>query len=198
MPWMIAMKLFGFGKTLLSWGRSALRWIVSDWRHILIALVSLFAAYQWLEAGKYQRAHERAVTSLERANKTIADMKAASEAAKQSAIANAARVKAEYERIADNAKITYGRALADNRASVERWKLQNRRSATGKVDSATATEISTGTVGAETLPIIPIGFALLPESDLDKIADIQATLYALQQAAREVERVQTVPQDVFE
>lgn len=189
-----ALRLLGFGKTLLSWGRSALRWIVSDWRHILIALVSLFAAYQWLEAGKYQRAHERAVTSLERANKTIADMKAASEAAKQAAIANAKRVEAEYERIATDAKNSYDRALADNRASVGRWKLQNRRSATGKGDSTTTATGTEGIAGTEALPNIPSGFALVPESDLDKTADIQATLYALQEWARGIGKVETAPQ----
>ena len=117
----------------------------------------------------------------------------ASEAAKQAAIANAARVKAEYERIKANAKITYNRALADNRATIDRW-MQNNRGATGQSNSAAATEIPTGIARAETLPELPSGFVLLPATDLPIMADIQATLYALQQAAREVERVQTVPE----
>lgn len=189
MPWIIA-KLFGLGNLL----KSIASTILSDWRYIVMAILSLFAAYQYLSASKWQGRAEKALVRLERANKTISDMKAASEAAKQAALANAARVEAEYKEIADNAKQDYDRALADNRASVERWKLQNRRSATGKGDSTAAATGTEGIAGTETLPNIPSGFALVPESDLDKTADIQATLVALQDWARGIGKVETVPQ----
>jgi hypothetical protein len=187
----LGFKLLGIGRWIWSAIRSAIRWAMSDWRHLVIVAVSLFAAYNYIGASKWQGRAEKALATIEARDKTIADMTAASEAAKQAALANAARVKAEYERIEANAKITYDRALADNRATVDRW-LQNRRGATGQADSAPATEISTGIAGTETMPQLSSGFVILPESDLGKIADIQATLYALQQAAREVERVQTV------
>jgi hypothetical protein len=132
---------------------------------------------------------------LANANATIAQMEQASEDAKAAALANAQRVKDEYERISDNAKKDYADRLADNRASIERWKLQNRRGSTSQIDSAAAAEVSSGIVGAETMPFIPTGFVLLPESDLDKTADIQATLAALQEAARKVIAVETVPVD---
>ncbi len=186
MPWIIAMKLFGFGKTLLSWGRSALRWIVSDWRHILIALVSLFAAYQWLEAGKYQRAHERAVTSLERANKTIADMKAASEAAKQAAIANAKRVEADYERIADNAEIAYKNSLTGNRAALDRWLRKDGNRATSQANCPAVSEMPGE-------PVQDAGKALVPIRDLEIAADNYSQLTALIEWARGVQDVRTVP-----
>jgi hypothetical protein len=189
----LGLKALGIGKTLLAWGRSALGWIFKDWRHVLIAVLSLFAAYNYIGASKWQSRAERALATVEVRDKTIADMTATSEVAKQAALANAKRVELEYKEIADNAKITYDRTLADNRATVDRWLRQNNRGATGQTDSTAATKIPTGIAGAETLPIVPRGFVLLPATDLPLMADIQATLYALQQAAREVERVHTLP-----
>jgi hypothetical protein len=72
---------------LLAWGRSALGWIFKDWRHILIAVLSMLAAYWHLDAAKANKHADKAVAALERANKTIADMTAASEAAKAAQIA---------------------------------------------------------------------------------------------------------------
>jgi hypothetical protein len=141
----------------------------------------------WLYMGKAD-----ALATIANRDATIAQMEQASKKAEKLALDNANRVKDEYERISDNAKKDYALNLADNRAAIERWKLQNRRGATGKTDSATATEVPTGITGAETVPVIPRGFVLLPESDLDKTADIQATLAALQEAARKVMAVETV------
>jgi hypothetical protein len=120
-------------------------------------------------------------------------MEQASEDAKAAALANAQRVKDEYKRISDNAKKDYAVRLADNRAAIERWKLQNRRGAASQIDSAPAPEVSSGIAGAEALPVVPRGFVILPESDLDKTADIQATFAALQEAARKAMSVETTP-----
>jgi hypothetical protein len=124
---------------------------------------------------------------------TIAQMEQASKDAKAAALANAQRVKDEYERISDNAKKDYAVRLADNRAAIERWKLQNRRGAASQIDSTAAPKVPGGITGAETLPVVPRGFVLLPESDLDKTADIQATFAALQEAARKAMAVETAP-----
>ena len=83
----LGFKLLGIGRWIWSAIRAGIKWALSDWRHLVIVAVSLFAAYQWLEAGKYERSHGKAVASLERANKTIADMTAASEAARAAQIA---------------------------------------------------------------------------------------------------------------
>ena len=174
--------------------RAGIKWALSDWRNAVIVALAVAGAYFVLSADKWQGRAERALATVEARDKTIADMTSASEAAKQAALANAKRVELEYKEISDNAKITYDRALADNRATVDRWLRKNNRGATGQNNSAAAAEVSTGIAGAEALPQLPAGSVILPESDLDKIADIQATLYALQQAAREVERVQTVPE----
>jgi hypothetical protein len=152
------------------------------------AIVALLCLSAWLYWSK-QNVRE----TVAKREATIAQMQQASKDAKAAALANAQRVKDEYERISDNAKKDYAVRLADNRAAIERWKLQNRRGASSQIDSAPAPEVSSGIAGAETMPVIPRGFVLLPESDLDKTADIQATLAALQEAARKAMAVETAP-----
>jgi hypothetical protein len=152
------------------------------------AIVALLCLSAWLYWGK-----QSALDTVAEREATIAQMEQASEDAKAAALANAQRVKDEYERISENAKKDYAVRLADNRAAIERWKLQNRRGAASQIDSTAAPKVPGGITGAETLPVVPRGFVLLPESDLDKTADIQATLAALQEAARKAMAVETTP-----
>ena len=152
------------------------------------ALIALLCLSAWLYWGK-----QSALDTVAEREATIAQMEQASEDAKAAALANAQRVKDEYERISDNAKKDYAVRLADNRAAIERWKLQNRRGAASQIDSTAAPKVPGGITGAETLPVVPRGFVLLPESDLDKTADIQATFAALQEAARKAMAVETAP-----
>ena len=154
------------------------------------AIIALLCLSAWLYWSK-----QDALDTVADRNATIAQMEQASRDAKAAALANAQRVKDEYERISDNAKKDYAVRLADNRAAIERWMRQNRRGSTSQIDSTTASEVPGGITGAETLTVIPRGFVLLPESDLDKTADIQATLAALQEAARKVMSVETTPVD---
>jgi hypothetical protein len=152
------------------------------------ALIALLCLSAWLYWGK-----QSALDTVAEREATIAQMEQASEDAKAAALANAQRVKDEYERISENAKKDYAVRLADNRAAIERWKLQNRRGAASQIDSTAAPKVPGGIAGAEALPVVPRGFVLLPESDLDKTADIQATLAALQEAARKAMSVETTP-----
>jgi hypothetical protein len=152
------------------------------------AIVALLCLSAWLYWSK-QNVRE----TVAKREATIAQMEQASKDAKAAALANAQRVKDEYERISENAKKDYAVRLADNRAAIERWKLQNRRGAASQIDSTAAPKVPGGITGAEALPVVPRGFVLLPESDLDKTADIQATLAALQEAARKAMAVETVP-----
>jgi hypothetical protein len=85
MIWLL--KLLGFGKTLLSWARKALGWIGRDWRHVLIAVLSLIGAYFYFSASKWQGRAEKALAAVEARDKTIADMVAASETARLAQIA---------------------------------------------------------------------------------------------------------------
>jgi hypothetical protein len=85
MIWLL--KLLGIGKTLLLWGRNALFWVGRDWRHVLIAVLSLIGAYFYFSASKWQGRAEKALAAVEARDKTIADMVAASEAARIAQIA---------------------------------------------------------------------------------------------------------------
>jgi len=123
-----ALKLLGIGKTLLAWGRSALGWIFSDWRHILIVVLSLFAAYWYLDAAKANKHADKAVAALERANKTIADMTAASEAAKAAQIAMNEAIKAEYETKARQSNEKHKANLVAIRSAANDYAASNRLS----------------------------------------------------------------------
>lgn len=124
----LGFKLLGIGRWIWSAILAGIKWALSDWRHILIAIVSLFAAYQWVEAGKYQRAHGKAVASLERANKTIADMTAASEAAKAAQIAMNETVKVEYETKARQSNEKHKANLVAIRSAANDYATGNRLS----------------------------------------------------------------------
>lgn len=182
----IGLKLLGIGRTIIGWLRAGIKWCLSDWRHIVIALVSLFAAYQYLSASKWQGRAEKALVRLERANKTIADMTAASEAAKQAAIANAKRVEADYERIADNAEIAYKNSLTGNRAALDRWLRKDGNRATSQANCPAVSEMPGE-------PVQDAGKALVPIRDLEIAADNYSQLTALIEWARGVQDVRTVP-----
>jgi hypothetical protein len=84
----IAAKMWG--RWLIKIGNgvaAAFKWALSDWRHLVIAAASLFAAYNYVSANKWQARHEKAQATLTRRDKTIADMVAASEAAQIAQIA---------------------------------------------------------------------------------------------------------------
>ena len=175
-------------------------WLLTLWGGVK-RLLGLAVAYPWQAAliialaacGYFYMGKQSALATVAKRDATIAAMIKASKEATAAALANAERVKREYKEISDEAKQDYAGKLADNRAAIERWKLQNGRSATGQSNSTPATDIPTGVTGTEALPLVPRGFVILPESDLDKTADIQATLAALQEAARKVQAVLTVP-----
>jgi len=83
----LGLKALGIGKTLLSWVRDCIEWIFKDWRYVLIAVLSLIAAYWYIDSGKARKQADKATAALVVANKTIADMKDASEAARLAQIA---------------------------------------------------------------------------------------------------------------
>ena len=176
----LGLKALGIGKTLLSWVRSAVGWIFSDWRHILIAVVSLIAAYWYIDAGKAHKQADKATAALVVANKTIADMKDASEAAKRFALAEKARIEADNERKANEARETQKRLTADYDARLTSWLRKNNRGATGIANLPKASEATSGIVGASAEAYIPDGYALVEIAELQKVPRCYSTLEALQ------------------
>jgi hypothetical protein len=183
----LGLKALGIGKTLLAWGRSALGWIFKDWRHLLIAVLGLFAAYWYLDAAKANKHADKAVAALERANKTIADMTAASEAAKRFALAEKVRIEADNERKANEARETQKRLAADYDARLASWLRKNNRGATSIANLPKASEAASGIVGAGPEALIPDGYALVEIAELQKVPRCYSTLEALQGWARSVQ-----------
>lgn len=100
-----------------------------------------------------------------------------------------AAIKRRYDAIAEKSEIEYEKRLASNKLALNDWM---RRQALGRPTESTgagsATQVQSEAAGTEAVPVIPRGFVIVPESDLDKTADIQATLAALQEAARAIEQ----------
>jgi hypothetical protein len=169
-------------------------WAIKHPVHVAFIALAAVAAFLALSNASLRGdiRHRDKIIALRDA--TIADMIASNEIATRLANENVQRVKQKYKEIADESEKDYANSLAANNAAIERWRLQNRRSRASQGDSTATTDVRTGIADTETLPVIPRGFVILPESDLDKVAVIQANLFALQEAARKVMAVDTVPE----
>lgn len=167
--------------------RAALRFLP----YIGMGVLALVAALQYQSARHWSKlalnekaAHAASVERYKGAQRVAAELNKA----------KVERIEREYAVIAEKSERNYDALLASNRASLDRWlrgQANNRN--TGSSTTGQAATVQPEVTGAETLPVIPRGFVILPESDLDKTADIQATLAALQEAARKVMAVETVP-----
>jgi hypothetical protein len=149
----LGFKLLGIGRWIWSAIRAGVKWALSDWRHLVIVAVSLFAAYNYIGASKWQGRAERALATVEARDKTIADMTAASEAARVKQIAiNDKRTQDEKDNANDADKNDRIAQLeAGNRATVyrDRWRVRNicQSSAAG-ADSAPESAVAESGNGA--------------------------------------------------
>lgn len=106
-PW-AAIRLLASGAfdRLLRGLSAAGKWVLSDWRHPIIVALAVFGAFHHFILNPRMSAlldqSERLLTATQLAHLgTITNFRAASEQAQRDAEANAARVKAEQERITD-------------------------------------------------------------------------------------------------
>jgi hypothetical protein len=127
MIWLL--KFLGFGKTLLSWARGAFGWIVSDWRHVLIAVLSLIGAYFYFSASKWQGRAEKALATVEARDKVIGDLIDASDRARLAQIAmNEARAKEEKDHANDTDNKDRVAQVAAGQLGVvyrDRWRVRD-------------------------------------------------------------------------
>ena len=91
-----------------------------------------------------------------------------------------ARIEAENERKAENAKADYQKRLADNRAIIDRWLRSQAGSSTGNANLPETSEATSGTSGDRGEAIISTGFATVPIKDLQLTAEAFAKLEAWQ------------------
>jgi hypothetical protein len=83
----IGFKLLGIGQALGRAVKAGVRWVLSDWRHVLIVALVASVGFLWLSNAKWQGRAEKALATVEQRDKTIAAMKAASEVARAAQIA---------------------------------------------------------------------------------------------------------------
>jgi type II secretory pathway pseudopilin PulG len=172
----LGLKALGIGKTLLAWGRDCLEWIFKDWRYIVIAILSLFAAYQMFSATKWQGRAEKAQETILAKNKTISDMKAASaqNAAKQAKAINDRKSKeTQIAKDSDNAyKVANLEAGAAAAVYIDRWRVRNNEVCGSGAVAAPENEI------AGVPETMPAGGILVSEGDVQ--ACTGATAYAIE------------------
>lgn len=147
----------------------------------LVAALQYQSARHWSKLALNEKAaHAASVERYKGAQRVAAELNKA----------KVERIEREYAVIAEKSEREYDALLASNRASLDRWlRGQASKGNTGSSATGQTTAIQPEITGAETLPIIPRGFVLLPESDLDKVAVIQSTLAALQEAVRQTQVV---------
>ena len=188
----LGLNLLGIGKHVLGWVSGAFKWLFAKWYRVAL-LVSL-TAFLWAFTGKLsetKRADRNAEIAKSEKKLRIANEVAYKNAQKVAADLNQHQIKAikeRYDAIAEKSEIDYEKRLASNKLAINNW-LRSRTIAglTEGSRTSTASEVQSEASGTEALPIIPRGFVIVPESDLDKTAVIQATLAALQEAARAIE-----------
>ena len=115
----------------------------------------------------------------EKLTSQIVSIKEAQKLATKLAKEEKARIEAENERKAENAKLDYQKRLADNRAIIDRWMRSQAGRPTGNTNLPEASEATSGTSGTGPAPVIP-DTVEIPASDLPKIAEAYAKLDALQ------------------
>ncbi len=186
----IALSLLGIGKNILGWLSAGFKWIFADIHRVVIVALIALTAWLWMGKAAEARRADKMTVAAQKWEQAYTWMVVANEKATKAAKANVARVERAYQEINDDAEKDYADGLAANRASLERWKLQNRRSATGQGNSATPTEMP-GSPVPETTEAV---FSVRGE-DLEIAADNYSQLVALIDWAERIGNVETAPPD---
>ena len=183
-----ALSLLGIGKRVMGWLSAAIKWIFADIHRIVIALLLGFCV--WLYVGKASEARraDKMTVAARKWETSYVLMVDANRIATEKAKANVKRVADEYERIGNEAEKDYADSLAANHSALERWKLQNRRSAASQDNSATGPEMPTNPMPETTEAV----FSVRGE-DLEIAADNYSQLVALITWAENIGEVETVP-----
>lgn len=120
-----------------------------------------------------------------RLSETLDKVKAAQAVATKLAQQEKARIEAENERKAENAKADFEKRLAANNAALREW-LQNNRRSTGNADLPETSQATGGPAETSAAPVIPQDYALVPIADLELSAQAFAKLEAWQAWAKDI------------
>lgn len=183
-----ALRLLGFGKTVLSWVRSGLKWIFASIERVIIAALLAVCVVLFIGKASEARRADKWAVAAQKWRGAYDAMVTANQLATDAANANVKRVEAEYKEIADEAEKDLANELAANRAALDRFVRRSRQGATGQADSPTGPEMPTDPLREAEEAVIPVRI-----EDLQIAADNYSQLVALIEWATNIGEVETVP-----
>lgn len=138
-----ALKLLGIGKTIMGLFTRFIGWLCDDWLRIVIAVLCVLSAVLWFNGHRAANDRDKALagwkSEISAHKQTVANYRAASQAATDAAGANKVRVETKYVEI-ENAQDKDIRA----RLAAALGKLRSRKTAT-----------DTSGAGAASMPFTP-------------------------------------------
>ncbi len=165
---------------------AAIAWLFKAWYRIAIAVLLGVCIFLYVGKQAETRRADKMTTVAAKWESAYVLVIEAQRLATIAAEKNKARVIKEYQEINDEAEKDFSAGLAANRTALERWKLQNRRSATCQNNSATGTNLPSD-------PLPPTGEAkfLVTGRDLDIAGDNYTQLVKLIAWAEKIGDVDT-------
>lgn len=162
--------------------------LIANWKRILygtaLALLGTLLLVQTarIEGALFWKGLKAENTEL---RETLAKVEQAQKLATKLAIEEKARIEAENERKANDARELEKKLRSDYDARLARW-LQNHRRSTGQANLPETGSPAERTVAESGLADLPEGYAIVPVNDLQLSAEAFAKLEALQAWARSI------------
>lgn len=162
--------------------------LIANWKRILygtaLALLGTLLLVQTarIEGALFWKGLKAENTEL---RETLAKVEQAQKLATKLAIEEKARIEAENERKANDARELEKKLRSDYDARLARW-LQNHRGSTGQANLPETGSPAERTAGESELAHLPEGYAIVPVNDLQLSAEAFAKLEALQNWAKSV------------
>jgi hypothetical protein len=162
--------------------------LIANWKRILygtaLALLGTLLLVQTarIEGALFWKGLKAENTEL---RETLAKVEQAQKLATKLAKEEKARIEAENERKANDARELEKKLRSDYDARLSRW-LQNNRRSTGQANLPETGSPAQGTAGESGLAQLPEEYAIVPVNDLQLSAEAFAKLEALQNWAKSV------------
>lgn len=162
--------------------------LIANWKRILygtaLALLGTLLLVQTarIEGALFWKGLKAENTEL---RETLAKVEQAQKLATKLAKEEKARIEAENERKANDARELEKKLRSDYDARLARW-LQNNRGSTGQANLPETGSPAEGTSGESGIAQLPEGYAIVPVNDLQLSAEAFAKLEALQNWAKSV------------
>lgn len=157
--------------------------LIANWKRILygtaLALLGTLVLVQTarIEGALFWKGLKAENTEL---RETLAKVEQAQKLATKLAKEEKARIEAENERKAENAKADYQKRLAAYDANLRNWLRSQDGRSTGNPDLSGSGQATSGTSQTSAAPYVPTDYALVPVSDLELSAQAFAKLEAWQ------------------